>query len=144
MKISGTHTLAAGLERSYAALQDPVILAQCMPGCEKLEQTGPDEYAMRMKMALAAVAGLFEGKIRIADPNPHTSFTLIVEGTGKIGFLKGSGALTLKPVSDTSTEVHYDGEVQVGGTIAAVGSRLIDSTSKMMIRKFFEKFASLL
>jgi carbon monoxide dehydrogenase subunit G len=50
----------------------------------------------------------------------------------------------LKPVSDTSTEVHYDGEVQVGGTIAAVGSRLIDSTSKMMIRKFFEKFASLL
>lgn len=144
MKVAGTYTVAAGQERAYAALQDPAILAQCMPGCEKLELIGPDEYAMRMKMALAAVAGLFDGKIRIADSNPHTSFTLIVEGAGKIGFMKGSGAITLKPADESSTEIHYEGDVQVGGTIAAVGSRLIDSTSKMMIRKFFEKFSSLL
>ncbi|MBZ5602727.1 MAG: carbon monoxide dehydrogenase subunit G [Acidobacteriia bacterium] len=140
MKISGTHRLPFPPEESYAKLQDPELLAQTIPGCESLEKIGEDEYKMKMKMALAAVSGAFEGKIRIADKNPPESFRLIVEGAGKIGFVRGEGLLKFSAAGD-ATEVTYDGDVQVGGTIAAVGQRLIDATSKTMIRKFFEKIA---
>lgn len=140
MKISGTYTLPAPPERAYQVLQDPVELARAMPGCEGLEKIGPDEYKMKMKLVLAALAGQFEGKVRIADQSPPTSFRLIVEGSGRIGFLKGEGLLKLSP-QDGNTEVSYDGDAQVGGTMAAVGQRLIDGTSKMMIKKFFDKLA---
>ncbi len=143
MKVSGSYTLPVAAETAYASLQDPALLAQCMPGCESLDKIGPDEYAMKMKMALAAVSGLFDGKIRIENSKPPSSFTLIVEGHGKIGHMKGTGDVTLNPQGEASTEILYEGDVQVGGTIAAVGSRLVDSTSKLMIKRFFEKFATL-
>ncbi len=120
----------------------PTVLAICMPGTDRLEKIGDDEYEMKMKMAIAALSGSFDGKVRLADRNPPESFRLLVEGTGKIGFLKGDGLLRLHPQTENSTQVNYDGEVQVGGTIAALGQRLLDTTSKLMIRKFFEKFAS--
>ena len=141
MKVLGSHVVALPPERVYQMLQDPEVLARCMPGCESLEKIGEDEYRMKMKMAMAAVSGSFEGKVRIADISPPDRFRLIVEGTGKIGFMKGEGLLKFLP-SGESTEVTYDGEVQVGGTIAAVGQRLIDATAKMMIKRFFERLAA--
>ena len=105
-----------------------------------MELAGVDEYSMKMKMALAAVSGQFAGKVKIAERAPSTSFRLTVEGTGKIGFVKGSGLLTLKP-APAAVDVEYDGDLQIGGTIAAVGQRLMDTTSKMMIKRFFDKFA---
>jgi len=141
LKISGSHKLPFPPEQSYSMLQDPDVLARTIPGCESLEKIGENEYGMKMKMALAAVSGAFEGKVRIADQTPPLSFRLIVEGAGKIGFVKGDGLLKFSPDAD-GTEVAYDGDVQVGGTIAAVGQRLIDMTSKAMIKKFFEKLAS--
>ena len=146
MKISGSYTLPVAPERAYQLLQDPAILAQAMPGCEGLEKIGPDEYRMKMKVLLAALSGQFEGKVRITDQSPPTSFRLIVEGSGRVGFLKGDGLLKLS-LADTnpsvSTVVSYEGDAHVGGTMAAVGQRLIDGTAKMMIKKFFDKLASL-
>jgi carbon monoxide dehydrogenase subunit G len=133
--------LALPPERAYEIMQDPDVLAKAMPGCESLERIGPDEYRMKMKLAMASISGAFEGKVRITDQQPPTSFKLLVEGTGKIGFMKGEGLLKLAP-SGEGTEVTYDGDVQVGGTIAAVGQRLIDVTAKMMIKRFFDKLAS--
>ena len=141
MKISGTHTLPLPQERAYQAMQDPQVLARAIPGCESLEKIGPDEYRMKMKMALASLSGAFEGKVKITEQNPPASFRLVVEGSGKIGFVKGDGLLKLTPAGD-ATEVSYEGDAQVGGTMAAVGQRLIDGTSKMMIKKFFEKLAA--
>ena len=137
MKISGSYTLPLPPERAYQILQDPEVLARAMPGCESLERIGPDEYRMKMKMALASLSGAFEGKVRITDQTPPESFRLVVEGSGKIGFVKGDGLLKLSPV-EGGTEVTYEGEAQVGGTLAAVGQRLIDGTAKMMIKKFME------
>jgi uncharacterized protein len=141
VKIAGAATLPVPRERAYALLQDPAVLARCMPGCERLEPAGEKEYAMRMKMSLASMAGLFEGKVRIADESPVESFRLIVEGSGKIGFMKGDGLIRLTPAG-ASTGVTYKGEVNVGGTLAAVGQRLIDTTARMLIKRFFEKLAS--
>ncbi|HML17795.1 MAG TPA: carbon monoxide dehydrogenase subunit G [Bryobacteraceae bacterium] len=141
MKISGAYTLPFSPEQAYRLMQDPEALARAIPGCETLEKTGDDEYRMKMKMVLASLSGAFEGKVRIFDPMPPSSFRMAVDGAGKIGFLKGEGSLLMKPAAE-ETEVVYDGEVQVGGTIAAVGQRLIDSTAKMMIKRFFEKLAA--
>jgi carbon monoxide dehydrogenase subunit G len=140
VKISGAYTVAAPKEKVYALLQDPEILAKCMPGTDHLEKIGPDEYEMKMKMAIASFSGLFGGKVKIVDANPPDHFKLLVEGSGKVGFLKGQGLLTLASAGD-ATQIQYEGDVNVGGTIAAVGQRLLDTTSKMIIKKFFEKFS---
>ena len=137
MKISGSYTLPLPRERAYQILQDPEVLARAIPGCESLEKIGPDDYRMKMKMALASLSGAFEGKVRITDQAPPESFRLVVEGSGRVGFVKGDGLLKLSAV-EGGTEVSYEGEAQVGGTMAAVGQRLIDGTAKMMIKKFME------
>jgi carbon monoxide dehydrogenase subunit G len=141
VKISGKSTVPARQERAYALLQEPEVLARCMPGCEGLDKIGEGEYAMRLKMSLASMSGLFQGKVRVTDQNPCTSFRLIVEGSGKIGFMKGDGVLHLA-ANSSDTTVTFEGEVQVGGTIAAVGQRLIETTAKMLIKKFFDRLSA--
>ena len=141
MKISGSYFLALPPEQAYQRLQDPEVLAGAMPGCESLDKIGPDEYRMKMKMALASLSGNFDGKVRITDQSPPSSFKLMVEGSGKVGFMKGEGNLKFTP-KDAGTEVSYEGDVQIGGTIAAVGQRLVDGTAKMMIKRFFDKVAA--
>ncbi|MCI0417724.1 MAG: carbon monoxide dehydrogenase subunit G [Acidobacteria bacterium] len=140
MKIAGHHSLPLPPERAYQLLQDPEVLARCMPGCDALVRTGENEYQMKMKMMLASISGLFDGTIKIVEPDPPSSFRLIVEGKGKIGFMKGDGKLNLT-AGGTGTQVAYEGDVQVGGTLAAVGQRLLDTTAKMMIKRFFDKIA---
>ncbi|HEV8145531.1 MAG TPA: carbon monoxide dehydrogenase subunit G [Bryobacteraceae bacterium] len=140
MKISGSSLVALPPERAYQVMQDPVVLARCIPGCDALEKIGENEYRMKMKMSMASLSGAFDGKVRITEQSPPDSFRLEVEGSGRIGFVKGGGLLKIA-AKDAGSEVTYDGDVQVGGTIAAIGQRLIDSTSKMMIKKFFEKLA---
>jgi carbon monoxide dehydrogenase subunit G len=141
VKISGSHLLPLPVERAYQLLQDPDALAGAIPGCQGLEKVAEDEYRMQMKMALASISGAFEGKVRIADRQPPNSFRLIVEGTSRVGFVKGDGVLNLKPSGD-GTEVSFEGDANVGGTMAAVGQRMIDGAAKMMIKKFFEKLVS--
>jgi len=143
MKISGTAAIpGAAPERVYELLQDPAVLAQCMPGCDQLVKTGENQYEMRMKLLIASLSGLFDGKVRLSDHEPPRAFRLEVEGKGKVGFMKGHGSIALAPNS-SGTEVAYDGDVQLGGTIAAVGSRLVDTTSKLMLKRFFEKLSSI-
>jgi hypothetical protein len=140
VKISGSHLLAAPQEKVFALMQDPVVLARAIPGCESLEKIGEDEYRMKMKMAMASFSGAFEGRVRIMNHNPPHCFRLVVEGSGKLGFVKGDGLLNFTAKGE-GTEVAYDGDAQVGGTLAAVGQRLIDSSSRMMIKRFFDKIA---
>ena len=140
MKISGSYAVPVPPDRAYSLLQDPVILAKCMPGTDQLNKVAENEYDMKMKVIIASMGGQFAGKVRLADQHPPESFKLIVEGSGKIGFLKGEGLLNLSAQGEI-TEVKYEGDVQVGGTIASVGQRLLDTTAKMIIKKFFQKFA---
>ena len=122
-------------------MQDPVVLAKAMPGCESLEKSGDNEYKLKTKMVLASLSGAFDGKVRLIEPERPVSFRMVVEGSGKIGFMKGDGVLRLA-AKDGGTEVAYEGDVQVGGTMAAVGQRLIDTTARMLIKRFFEKLSS--
>jgi carbon monoxide dehydrogenase subunit G len=141
LKLTGNYTVPVARERAYQLMQDPAVLARAMPGCDHLALIAPDEYEMRMKMVVSSIQGLFAGKVRIADRNPPDGFRLIVEGSGKVGFMKGEGLLTFATLY-TSTDIHYEGDVQVGGMIAGVGQRLLDTTSRFRIRKFFEKLTA--
>jgi len=140
VKISGSHSLPLPQERAYQLLQDPEVLAKSMPGCEALEKIGENEYRMKIKLVLASLAGNFDARVKIADQMAPSSFRLLVEGWGRPGFLRGEGLLKLMP-SGAGTEVSYDGDVQLGGTIAAVGQRLLDGTAKMLVKKFFESLS---
>ncbi len=138
MKIAGSSQLPFPPERAYALMQDPAVLAKAIPGCQSLEKVGEDEYRLNMKMMLASLSGAFEGKVKLTEQLPPKSFRMVVEGSGKIGFMKGGGLLTLAE-KDGGTEVSYDGEAQIGGTMAAVGQRLIDVTARLLlIKRFFE------
>lgn len=141
MKIQGQYTLPGSQERVWKALQDPQVLASTLPGCESLDPIGPDEYRMKMKLAISSIQGLFDGKVKLVDQQPPTGYRLQVEGRGKIGFVNGSGEFTLEPGEGEQTVVRYQGDVKVGGMIAGVGQRLMDMSSKMMIKRFFSSLS---
>jgi len=140
MKVRGEQTLPLEPAAAWELLLNTDALARAMPGCEGLTPLGPDEYEMKMKIAVASIQGLFAGKVRIADRNPPDSYRLHIEGQGKLGFVRGSGLLSLSPDA-TGTRITYEGEVQVGGLIASVGERMLDVTTKMMIGRFFNNLA---
>jgi carbon monoxide dehydrogenase subunit G len=140
VKVTGSYSLPVPPERAFALLQDPVVLAKCIPGCEGLDRVADDEYAMRMKMGIASISGSFDGKLRISGKNPPVSFRMSVEGAGKIGFMKGDGVLTLS-LADSVSNIQFEGDVQVGGTIANLGQHLIETTAKMIVKRFFDCLA---
>lgn len=144
MHIEGSYSLQGSPETVYALLMDPAVLADCLPGCQQLVAAGDGTYNMKMKVALAALSGDFVGKVAMEDLVPPASYRLRVEGAGRIGFLNGQGELRLSSVDAGSTLVSYQGEVHTGGTIAAVGQRLVDATARMMIRRFFEGLDTIL
>ena len=143
MKLEGAHDMPVPRQRVWEAFLDPEQLRQAIPGCEKLEAMGNDEYKATMKIGVAAVKGVFEGKVRLSDKKPPDSYRLAVEGSGGPGFIRGETLITLSDV-DGGTRVSYSADVQVGGLIASVGQRMLGGVSKMMADKFFGKMGELL
>ena len=140
MKIEGHYDFQAPRAKVWEALLDPKLLAGAMPGCEKLEAQGPDEYKATMKIGIAAVKGTFEGKVKLSNLEPPTRYTMAVEGSGAPGFVRGTASLALSDV-EGGTRVSYDADVQIGGLIAGVGQRLMGGVSKMMLDQFFSKMS---
>ena len=115
---------------------DPVTIASCIPGCERLEPDGPDRYKTAITIGMAAITGTYEGIIVITEKNEGTSYRLAVEGQGRAGFVKGDAVISLRADGD-ATIVDVKGTAQTGGTIARLGQRLIASAAKMMQDRFF-------
>jgi hypothetical protein len=143
MKIEGSHDIPAPRQKVWEAFLDPDQLRQAIPGCERLEAIGTDEYKAVMKVGVAAVKGTFEGKVRLTDKNPPDSYRMAVEGSGGPGFVRGETVITLTD-ADGGTRVAYNADVQVGGLIAGVGQRMLGGVSKMMADQFFNKMSQLL
>jgi uncharacterized protein len=143
MKIEGSADIPAPRDKVWAAFLDPEILAQALPGCEKLEAIGPNEYKATMKIGVAAIKGTFEGKVKLSDLEPPNRYRMAVEGSGGPGFVRGAAGMQLSDV-DGGTRVSYDADVQVGGLIASVGQRMLGGVTKMMLDQFFTKMTELL
>jgi carbon monoxide dehydrogenase subunit G len=136
VKIEGKHQIQAPRERVYETLIDPIVLQRIIPGCEKLERTGDNTFATTMRTGVGSIKGVFDGNVRLEDLRAPEHFRMVVDGKGAPGFLKGSGDLDLQSDEGTTT-VSYTGDVQVGGTIASMGQRMIQGTVKMMATQFF-------
>ena len=134
MKLEGSYTFEAPQIEVWQALMDPAVLASVMPGCDKLEEVGPDEYTAAMKIKVGPVQGKFQGKVKLTEINEPDSYTMAIDGKGPAGFMKGTGSVKLEGQGD-STVMHYSGEAQVGGRIASVGQRLMDSSAKALTRQ---------
>jgi carbon monoxide dehydrogenase subunit G len=137
MKIEGTQELHVPREQVYAALIDPQVLQRCIPGCESLEKTGDDSYAVTIKAGIGAIKGTFKGNVRLEDMRAPEHYRIVVDGKGGPGFVKGSGDFDLEDTGG-ATLIRYTGELQVGGAIAGIGQRMIEGAAKMMASRFFK------
>jgi len=136
MTLDGSHHFKAPRDRVWALFTDPAVLARATPGCERLDPIGPDEFSATLSVGVAAVKGTYQGKLAIVDKTPPDGYTLRVEGSGRPGFVKGEGRLTLTE-EEGGTLVSIKAEAQVGGLIAAVGQRLVGAAGRMLMSQFF-------
>ncbi len=141
MKIEGTYRVRATRHAVWQKLMDPAVLARSMPGCEKLEPNPDGSYHTELKIGIAAVKGTYHGRIELLDVVPPERFKLKVSGQGTGGFVTGEGVLTLSETGE-ETSIHYSGEAQVGGVIAAVGQRLILGATRQLVQHFFQSLSS--
>jgi len=138
VKLQGEYIFDGPREEVWEIVRDPEVLATALPGTQSLEQVGENEYAGKMNVRIGPVAGVFAGKIVVSDEVPPESCTLEVEGKGAPGFGSGTGHVQLIELEDGQTLLKYEGDMQVGGKIASVGQRLIDTASKSMISQGLE------
>lgn len=140
MDMQGSRQLAITQQQAWDALNDAAVLKVCIPGCDKVELTGENRYAIAMALKIGPVAARFTGKIVLSEINPPASYKLSFDGQGGVaGFGKGSAAVTLTPNAD-GCELAYTVQASVGGKIAQLGQRLIDGAAKSMAEDFFKRF----
>src|SRR5215831_16923153 len=138
MKIEGQFTFDGIAPLAvWGFLTEANRIAQCLPGCEKLEQTGDGSYDLQMRFGIGAISGVFAGSIRLHNPQPTSEYQMTVNGSGAPGFVQGEGTIQLTP-DDTGTRLHYFGDVSAGGSIASLGQRMISGAARMVIDQFFK------
>ena len=140
MKLTGAYTIPSPREKVFAMITDPAVLQRLIDGCEKMVKTGEHSYDAHLKIGVAGLKGSYVGKVQLQDLKVPESYTLVIEGKGGPGFVKGSAKITLSE-KDGQTGVECVADAQVGGPIAAIGSRLIEATAKKLTEDFFKKFA---
>lgn len=137
MKVEGSYTFDAPREIVWPTLLDPQVLAKIMPGCEKLEQVGENEYEGVIKIKVGPVQGTFNGKVTLANIDAPNSYDMQVTGKGPSGIVDGTGKLWLQGENGQTT-LHYNGDANVSGKIASVGQRLMDTSARAIIRQSLE------
>lgn len=141
MEMTGERQIPAPREKVWDALNDPEILKQCIAGCESLDKTSDTEFSARVTSRVGPVTAKFTGKVQLSDVDPPNGYTISGEGQGGVaGFAKGGAKVQLAD-DGSGTLLTYEANGTVGGKLAQIGSRLIDSTARKMADDFFDKFA---
>jgi carbon monoxide dehydrogenase subunit G len=140
MDMTGEYRIEAPRDKVWAALNDPEVLKQSIPGCEELVKESDTAFSAKVKAKVGPVSAKFAGRVELTDINPPESYRISGEGQGGVaGFAKGGANVRL--VEDgAATVLHYEVQANVGGKLAQIGSRLIDSSAKKMAGQFFENF----
>ena len=141
MKLSGEQVVPASREAVYDAMLDPETLKGALPGCEKLEEIGPNEYLATMTIGVAMIKGKYDGKVKITDDTRPEGFTMHIEGKGPQGQLSGVGTVNFESLGENETKVVYDGDANVRGMLARIGSRVIQPAANMIVGKFFTELS---
>jgi uncharacterized protein len=144
MDMTGQQIIPAPRQTVWEALNDPDVLKECIPGCEEIEKTGDHGFTAKVSAKVGPVKAKFAGAVELQDLNPPVSYTIVGEGKGgAAGFAKGGAKVNLEETTENgepATLLTYEVNASVGGKLAAIGSRLIDSTAKKYANDFFEKF----
>ena len=143
MEMLGNRRLGVTQQQAWEALNDPDTLKKCIPGCDRFEPSGDNQYSVGLALKIGPVSAKFSGKVALADIQAPDSYKLSFEGQGGVaGFAKGSSSVSLKPVDDggAGCELDYTVQAQVGGKIAQMGQRLIDGAAKSTADDFFKRF----
>ncbi|MDE0176328.1 MAG: carbon monoxide dehydrogenase subunit G [Defluviicoccus sp.] len=141
MEMTGERRIPASRQQVWDALNDPEILKQCIAGCESLDKTSDTEFSAKVTSRVGPVTAKFTGKVELSDVDPPNGYTISGEGQGGVaGFAKGGAKVQLADDGD-GTLLTYEANGTVGGKLAQIGSRLIDSTARKMADDFFDKFA---
>ncbi len=140
MRIAGNYTFEATRDEVWSALNDPVVLARTIPGCQRLDEVGENEYESTLKVGIQAVRGTYNGRVKLNNIVPPDSYEIHVDGKGSNGFLKGAGTIKLRS-DGAQTILDYGGEAQVGGTIASVGQRVLDGAARSLINQSLKALA---
>lgn len=138
MKLEGEYVFDGPRDKVWTILRDPDVLVKALPGTQSLEQVGESEYTGEMHVRIGPVSGIFSGRLIVSEEVPPESYILSVEGKGAPGFGRGTGHVQLSELAGDRTLLTYEGEMQVGGRIAGVGQRLIDTASRSMIAQGLE------
>jgi len=143
MDMTGEYRIAAPRERVWAALNDPEILKQAIPGCEEIDKLSDTEMQAKVTAKVGPVKARFAGKVTLSDLDPPNGYRISGEGQGGVaGFAKGGADVRLEADGD-ATLLSYTVNATVGGKLAQIGSRLIDQTARKMADDFFARFAAL-
>ena len=143
MEMTGERRIAASRQRVWDALNDPEMLRAAIPGCESVTRTAPDAFEAKVAMKIGPMAARFGGKVKQENIQAPVSYTITGEGNGgAMGFAKGGADVALEEISASETRLRYAVRAQVGGKMAQLGARLIDSTAKQMSDQFFDRFAA--
>lgn len=137
MKVQGNALLNAPAEKVWAALNDPAVLTRTIPGCEKLEETGPAAYRMTLTMGVASIKGTYLGTVQLTDQMPPGSFVLKASGSGGPGTVSAEVHVTLEDLDGGRTRLTYDADAVVGGVIGGVGQRVLTGVAKRTAGEFF-------
>ena len=141
MDMSGEERIAAPIGKVWEALNDPEVLKACIPGCESLDKTSDREFSAVVSVKLGPIKAKFKGEVELKNLNPPHSYTIAGEGKGGIaGFAKGGADVNLAEYGPDATVLTYKAKADVGGKIAQLGSRLIQSSSKKLAGEFFSEF----
>jgi len=145
MELTSTRVVDAPPEKVWAALNDPAVLKDAVPGCETLERISDNEWRAVVAARVGPVSARFNGRMLLADLDPPNGYTLKFEGQGgAAGFANGEARVSLAPAEAGKTALTYTAKAQVGGKLAQIGSRLIDGAAAKMADDFFARFATLL
>ncbi|GLY82755.1 SRPBCC family protein [Actinoallomurus iriomotensis] len=136
MKVNGSVSVAAPVPDVWRALRDPAVLARTIPGCERLDEVGPDTYAMTIRAGVASIKGTYAGQVALSDPEPPHAFTLRARGQGAPGTIDATVRVRLSE-ADGGTRVDYDADATVGGMIGGVGQRMLASVGRRTAGEFF-------
>ena len=140
MTFTTTAAVPAPRERVFAALVNPDVLQRCIPGCEEFVALDPDTYRATLKIGVAGLNGKYRGTADVREKQSPDSFSIHFDGKGTTGFVRGTALISLTG-DETIANVACDVDVEVGGAIAAVGSRLIQATAKKLAADFFRQIA---
>jgi carbon monoxide dehydrogenase subunit G len=145
MKMSGSQVIQAPREAVWKGLNNPKVLQQSIPGCESIETSSPTQMSAKVVLKIGPVKAAFRGAVTLSDIKAPESYRISGKGEGGFaGFASGGATVKLTANSASETLMEYDVDAQVGGKIAALGSRLIDSTASSLADQFFTRFASLI